>query len=116
MTRNEFNRKFHGVVTDEYVGAPYPAFDHHAVNEKAIDNELRFKWYDFDFEEAKDGIDTITVKWQSYSWPNDALVAVNGLVEEVKRCLKSIGFIGNVVLDVNDRSKENFAHREFTVG
>ena len=112
MTKNTFYKKFRGVCAPSFRGDFPPPFEPKAINESRFADELRYKEFTIDFEEAKDGVDTVTIKWTSYGWNDD----VNSLVKEVIRCFESIGFIGNVVLDLEDRDGDNAVHREFTVG
>lgn len=117
MTEKEFNRKFKGVNAPIYRGAPMPPFDPAMVNESKFADELRVKWYYFSFIEGDSSANgTVNVKWESQEWDADG---IDGLVEEIRRCLKHIGFVGNVVLEIWERgekgSGEYEAYREFDV-
>ena len=113
MTKKTFYKKFHGVCGPTYRGGAYPSFDPYAINESKFADELRFKEFTTDFEEAKDGVDTITISWTSQNWNDDG---ISSLVKEIIRCFESIGFVGNVVLHLRDRYNEHNATREFTAG
>jgi len=113
MTKTKFYSLFGGVAGPSCAGAPYPKFKPSCINESKFANELRMKEMSTEFivgDEATN--DTIAVDWKSQEW-NDA--AVDGLVEEIRRCFKHIGFAGNVELKVHSRSSEGEAYREFEV-
>ena len=113
MTEKEFNCKFKGVNAPEYRGAPMPPFDPAMVNESKFADELRFKTYEFNFIEGDSSTnDTVNVKWESQEWDADG---IDGLVEEIRRCLKHIGFAGNVKLEIWEHSENGSAYREFDV-
>ena len=117
MTEKEFNRKFKGVNAPEYRGAPMPPFDPAMVNESKFADELRLKSCEFNFIEGDSSAnDTVNVKWESQEWDADDIA---GLVEEIRRCLKHIGFVGNVELEIWERgekgSSEYEAYHEFDV-
>ena len=118
MTENEFYRKFHGVATPKYRGAPAPKFDEFAINEPKFADELRFKDYKIDFIEGVDGSsDKINIDWTSYEWAGSE--GVDSLVAEITRCFKKIGFNGNVVLNIWKRDEQDNPeyedYREFKI-
>ena len=108
MTKKQFNSRFHGVNIPAYRGAPYPKFDPAAVNESEFSDALRFKNYDFSFK--NDG--SIDIDWESQSWDEDG---IDGFVNEVKRCLKHIGFEGDCTIHLFDRDGECDIEIDFTI-
>lgn len=101
MTKEEFNGKFKGVNGPSYRGAPMPKFNPTMVNESEFPDELRFKEYDFDFTEGGEGSeDTLDITWISQVWE-----CTDKLIAEIKRCLKHIGFVGTVYLNIRMRGE-----------
>ena len=109
MTKNEFNHKFKGEIGPSYYGAKHPPFNPAAINEKNFPNELRVKDLSTNFIEGFDGQpDKIHFKWVSMQW-NDG---IDSVVKEIKRCLKFIGFIGWVELEIYERGMNGSGSHE----
>ena len=117
MTEKEFYKKFKGVNCPVCRGAKMPSFDPAKINEENFSDELRFKSYVFKFIEGDELTnDTISIEWESQEWDSHG---IDDLVEEIRRCFKHIGFVGNVELTAWERgqkgSEEYEAYREFDV-
>lgn len=108
MTEKQFNYRFHGVNGPKYRGAPYHKFDPAAINESKFSDELRFKEYDCNIDDNGH----LVIEWKSQSWDEDG---IDGFVNEVKRCLKHIGFEGDCIIHLFDRDGENDIGIDFTI-
>ena len=113
MTEKEFGKKFHGVISPKYRGAPTPKFDPVGINEQKFSDDLRFKEYDIDLESNADGeIAKVVIDWRSQCWDPDG---IDGVVDEVTRCFKNIGYDGDVELHIYDRDGEGDEVVQFKV-
>lgn len=115
MTEKRFFELFKGVAAPDYRGAPYPAFAPDKINESMFADELRCKFYQFDFRQGrKGGDDELIVRWTSQGWDK-----TDTFVCEVRRCLMHIGFVGRVKILMNQRSygvyTERGARRRFVL-
>lgn len=101
MDSKTFWKQWKGINIPEYRGAPAPEFDPAKINETEFADELRIKELDSDFIPGENGNeDRVKLEWAAQSWNADGL---NGLVDEIKRCFKYIGFIGKVELEIWER-------------
>ena len=100
MTEKRFFELFKGIAAPERRGAPYPKYDPAKINESMFADELRCKYYQFNFRQGREGDDDeLTVRWTSQNWAE-----TDTFVREVRRCLMHIGFVGRVKILMNQRS------------
>lgn len=112
MTIKEFYKNFNGVAGPAYRGASKAEFDPNAINEAEFHDNLRFKGWDSDLDEATQ---TLTIKWHSQCWPTeDVEQEIDHMVAEISRCMRCVGFTGKVVLELSSRDGDE-DHREFEV-
>ena len=76
-----------------------PEFDPTAINEEKFADELRFNEYATSIE-GIDGTGMFTLDYESQSWNEEGL---KDFYSEVKRCLKAIGFYGDVKIHILER-------------
>lgn len=102
MTKDKFYKKFKGVNTPPCRGAKMPDFNPAMVNEEKFSDALRFKSYDFNFIEGSDGDpDVVEITWVSQDWDD-----YESFVNEITRCMKHIGFTGDIHLDLYMRGEK----------
>ncbi len=109
MTEKQFNHRFHGVNGPKYRGAPHPKFDPAAINESEFSDALRLKECEFNID---DDNGHLSIDWKSQSWDEDG---IDGFIDEVKRCLKHIGFEGDCTIHLFDRDGECDIEIDFTI-
>ena len=96
MNSSVFYKSFHGVNGPKWRGAKMPEFDPAAINEEMFPDELRFNEYATSIEHIN-GTGMFTLDYESQGWNEEGL---KDFYLEVKRCLKVIGFYGNVKIHV----------------
>lgn len=107
MTKTMFYKLYNGVNSI--------SFDPACINESKIAYELRLKEVYVDFIEGEYGArDHIIVNWRSMGWYecNDEM---EDFKAEIMRCMKHIGFIGVVTVDLCDHDRDNEVIFDFEV-
>ena len=110
MTAEQFEKKFHWTKdrayawsSETHAPAPWPKFDPAAINIRDIEEECHPKDYSVSF----DRYPIIDIDWRT----QEDCTRHEKFDEEIIRCMKHIGFVGTVHIELYDR--DGYDHFEY---
>jgi hypothetical protein len=111
MSKYKFVKLFNGVNCPEHRGAPHLVFDKFAINEFMFADKLRFKWWDINFNQNQ-----INLKWVTQGCFENEDEDIYPFLTEVQRCIqKTIGFTGNIIVELVSRNGEEYGFYKTTI-